>query len=254
MRLIENLYRHFHEKARHTRVSHVSVGLRYTAVLTDDGGMGLAYTNLSSSGCCATKGAYRDYEERPAVELLEQIKDSSPLHRSMGLALVNAMNYRQACELREDSGDGYWMDAFGVGKETRVAMVGFFRPLMKLFKERGALVEVLDDQQGVGDRVSFYGKLDGWADVLLLTSTSILNASTEEVLGRLGPEVKVVMLGPSTPLIPEAFSHLPVHVLAGTVPIDKNGVLKAVRHGEGTPVIHRFSRKAYTVLPGREFH
>ncbi|NLI34121.1 MAG: hypothetical protein GX422_15265, partial [Deltaproteobacteria bacterium] len=93
-----------------------------------------------------------------------------------------------------------------------------------------------------------YGKLDGWAEVLLLTSTSILNNSTEEVLSRLTPGVKVVMLGPSTPMIVEAFGHLPVHILAGTVPVDKEGILKAVRHGAGTPVIHRFSRKVYAMV------
>ena len=48
-----------------------------------------------------------------------------------------------------------------------------------------------------------------------------------------------------TPMVIEAFHHLPVRVLAGTVPVNSEGVLKAVRHGEGTPVIHRFSHKAF---------
>lgn len=52
----------------------------------------------------------------------------------------------------------------------------------------------------------------------MLTSTSILNNTTEEILSRLAPGVKVVMLGPSTPMVAAAFSHLPVHILAGTVP------------------------------------
>jgi len=63
--------------------------------------------------------------------------------------------------LPDDSSDRIWMDDFGIGRKTRVAMVGFFRPLMKAFKERGALVEILDDLQGVGERSSFYRKLDG---------------------------------------------------------------------------------------------
>jgi len=78
-----------------------------------------------------------------------------------------------------------------------------------------------------------------------------LNDSTEEVLGRLGPGVKVIMIGPSTPMVARAFSHLPVRVLAGTVPVDQGAVLKAVRHGAGTPVIHRFSRKVCLALDGK---
>lgn len=248
MQLIQKLHDCFLEKAQGTRVVCLSIGLSYTAVITDDGGMGVAYTDAGDRHCSPTNRDYRDYEGEPAVELLARIKDSVPLHRSMGLALINALNYHEAAALPEDSSDRIWMDAFGIGRETRVAMVGFFRPLMKLFKDRGALVEVLDDHQGIGERGSFYGKLDGWAEVLLLTSTSILNNSTEEVLSRLTPGVKVVMLGPSTPMIVEAFGHLPVHILAGTVPVDKEGILKAVRHGAGTPVIHRFSRKVYAMV------
>jgi len=248
MQLIRNLYHHFHEKAHETKIACLCVGLSYTAVVTDDGGMGIAYTYAEDSQCCRVNRDYRDYEGERAIELLEEIKSPDALRRSMGLACVNAMNYHDASGFPEDSTDRLWMDSFGIGSGTRVAMVGFFRPLMKLFRDRGALVEALDDFQGIGDRDSFYGKLDGWAEVLLLTSTSILNHTAEEILGRIAPEVKVVMLGPSTPMVADAFRHLPVRVLAGTVPVDKEAVLRAVRHGAGTPVIHRFSRKACVTL------
>jgi uncharacterized protein len=142
------------------------------------------------------------------------------------------------------------MDALGIGRDTHVAMVGFFRPLIHKFKARGAIVEVLDTGQGIGNRNEFYRKLGGWADALLLTSTSIINNTTEEVLNRLTPDAKAVMLGPSTPMVPEAFAHLPVRMLAGTVPMAHEAVLKAVRHGQGTPIIHRFSRKALAMVEG----
>ncbi|MFZ1984230.1 MAG: DUF364 domain-containing protein [Desulfatitalea sp.] len=250
MQLDQYLYDHFRERASITKVTRLCIGLRYTAVTTDTGGMGIAFTYQGSDSCCATKGSYQDFEGRAAIELLGRIKAHMPLHRSMALALINALNYAEARALPEDATDRGWLDSFAIEEGTRVAMVGFFRPLMKKFKERGALVEVLDDGQGIGDRTGFYRKLDGWADVLLLTSTSIINETTEELLGRLGPAVKVVMLGPSTPMAPAAFRHLPVHMLAGTVPDDQAAVMKAVRHGEGTPVIHRFSRKVFALLAG----
>ncbi|WP_300674899.1 DUF364 domain-containing protein [Desulfoluna sp.] len=243
MQLIQNLLAHFSDKASRTLVTSVTLGLKYTAVTTDDGGIGLAWTDPSALGC-GKSGPYQDYEGQPASELLALLKDPSPLNRGMALALVNALNYHEASGLPDDTSDGGWMDAFAIGPDTRVSMVGFFRPLMKKFKARGALVEILDNDQGVGDRVDFYAKLNGWTEVLLLTSTSIINQSTEEVLSHLAPDVtRIIMLGPSTPVIPQAFSHLPVSILAGTVPVDHEAVLKAVRHGQGTPVIHRFSRK-----------
>lgn len=242
MELTRKLYDLFVEKARQVKVSSLTVGLRYTAVATDDGGTGLAFTFQGQGHCCSHR-EYRDFEGRSAEALLACIKDPLPLNRSMGLALVNALNCHEAEKLADDASDGAWMDALGIDSGSHVAMVGLFRPLMHKFKERGAEVEVVDEGQRIGHHGSFYERLSTWADSLVLTSTSILNGSTEAVLDRLAPGVPAIMLGPSTPLVVEAFDHLPVRVLAGTVPVEQEAVLKAVRHGQGTPVIHRFSRK-----------
>ena len=70
----------------------------------------------------------------------------------------------------------------------------------------------------------------------------------EEILAHAGQNLKSIMLGPSTPMVTDAFEHLPVHMLAGTVPIEQEKVLKAIRHGMGTPVLQKFSRKSYLSL------
>jgi uncharacterized protein (DUF4213/DUF364 family) len=127
-------------------------------------------------------------------------------------------------------------------------MVGYFGPLVDILKRRRANLEILDESRKLGQEDAFYTKLANWADVLFLTSTSILNCTSENILGHAHPDIKTVMLGPSTPMCREAFSHLPVHMLAGTVPLDKEKILKAVRHGMGTPVLHKYSRKSYLAL------
>lgn len=101
---------------------------------------------------------------------------------------------------------------------------------------------------GIGQKEKFYGLLHTRADALLPTFTSLLNNTCGEVLAQVGPRVKTAMLGPSTPMAAQAFAHLPVHLLAGTMPMDKEMVLKAVRRGQGTPVIHKYSRKVYLEL------
>ncbi|MGC9195317.1 MAG: Rossmann-like domain-containing protein [Syntrophobacteraceae bacterium] len=257
MGLVENLYDCFYKKALQTKVSHLCVGLRYTAVVTDTDATGIAFTYTGGGGCCPKPDDYRDYEGESAAELLEAIKSPSPLARSMALALINALNHERANGLAGDSSDISWMDSLGIGAGSKVAMVGLFSPLLKILKARGAQVEVLERNGNHGEggdlgfgrilhggqEALFYEKLTDWAQTLILTSTSILNGTTEEVLSHIGPEVKVIMLGPSTPMVSEAFSRLPVRILAGTVAVDAEAVLRAVRHGAGTPVIHRFSRK-----------
>jgi hypothetical protein len=73
----------------------------------------------------------------------------------------------------------------------------------------------------------------------------VINGSTEEVLGHLHRDTPCALLGPTTPMIPEAFDHLPIHFLGGIAPQEENGILKAVRHGRGTRHILRFAKKVY---------
>ena len=248
MTLNDRLFEIFKDRSSKTRVELLCLGLGYTAVVTADGGIGIAYTYFENKNSCMMLNKAPDYEGRRASELLNKIVSEDPIERSMALALVNALNHENALKLPEDKDNRVLFDAFKLQPGTNVAMVGYFRPLVKRLETKRVPLEILDASRAMGDRSRFYKKLAHWADVLLLTSTSILNNTTEEILSHLRKKARTLLLGPSTPLVAQAFAHLPVHMLAGTVPIDRDNILKAVRHGMGTPVLHRYSRKSYLVL------
>lgn len=248
MELNTRLYDIFLNQAQRVKVEILSLGLGYTTVTTSDGGIGLSYTYFADKKSCMVLNKHIDYEGQPADQLLEKIKSANTVERSMALALVNALNYSGALKLPEDHDNKIMFDRFNISQNRRVAMVGYFPPLVRIFEERGVLLEILDISRGLGQKDEFYHKLKNWAQVLMLTSTSLLNNSTEEILANVGQTVKTVMLGPSTPMVPDAFEHLPVNMLAGTVPVNKEKTLKAVRHGMGTPVLHKFSRKVFLTI------
>ena len=248
MILNDNLYNLFSNQAEKVKVDFLGLGLGYTVVVTSDGGIGIAYTYFEDKKSCMLLNEAIDYENRPASVLLKKIKSERTIERSMALALVNALNYEDALKLPEDKNNTILLEKFNIQPDTNVAMVGYFGPLVDRFKEKDIPLEILDASRGLGNREGFYKKLASWADVLLLTSTSILNNTSEEILAKTLENVKTAMLGPSTPMVAKAFEHLPVHMLAGTVPIEKDNILKAIRHGMGTPVLHKFSRKSYLTL------
>ena len=250
MILNDNLYDLFCSRAEKVKVELLSIGLGYTAAVTSDGGIGIAYTYFADKKSCMLLNEAVDYENRPASVLLAKIKSENTIERSMALALVNALNHQNALQLPEDKKNEIMFDKFKIKKGTRVAMVGYFGPLIKHFEQKGAVLEILDHSRGLGRINDFYKKLKNWAEVLFLTSTSILNNSTEEILTNVHASIKTIMLGPSTPMVAEAFDHLPLHMLSGPGPLDKDRLLKAIRHGMGTPVLHRFSRKSYLALDG----
>lgn len=248
MELNQTLFHHFANKAAGVRVEHLCIGLGYTAVVNSLGGVGLASTMFRDTAQCTKVRGYVDFEGGPALSLLERITDSDPVQRSMALALINSLNYEETLTLPEDRQNRELFDKLSLQKGRRVAMVGYFRPMAVWLKELGVELEVFDLGRGLGSKDDFYQRLRNWAEVLIMSSTSILNQTTEEVLARSSTGVKTVLLGPSTPLAREPFAHLPVHMLAGMAVLDKVKVLKAVRHGKGTPVIQQYARKVFLEL------
>jgi uncharacterized protein len=248
MGICDRLYNLMAETAANNTVEILSVGLGYTAVCTSDGGIGLAFTPIGEKKRCTVIARDHDYEGKPASELLPLIRSDEPLLRAMALALINALNHPKAMSLPEDRKNDILFDRLGIREGSHVAMVGNFRPLVKKLQAMGVQPEVVDIGHGLGDFDAFPDKLAHWADALIMTSTTLLNDTADGLLAALGSKVRVVMIGPSTPLIPEAFADLPVHVIAGTVPVDREEILKAIRHGKGTPALQKHSRKPYLVI------
>ena len=232
MELCQRLHDLFVDKAARSRIAWLSVGLGYTAVTTEDGGIGLSYTYFESKPSCGLSRDYVDWEGRPADGLLSYLTGSKTIHRSMALALVNALNFRFATELPEDPDNRILLDALGIQTGTRVAMVGYIKPLAKRCEILGAKLVVLDAARRIGRPLEFYRQLKREVEVLILTSTSILNHTAEDILDHTA----------------DAFASLPVDFLAGSVPLYTEPVLRAVRHGAGTPVIQRYARKVYLKL------
>ncbi len=254
MEVMRRLYEACAKRATEVSVTELVIGLGYTAVATDDDGLGLAYTWSADKACCSFWRGWEDVEGAPASGLLERLGSDDGIERSVALATVNALNHAAALSLPvDDRSSGALVEGLGIGSGSRVAMVGFFPPLAKTLTELGAELRIVDEGRGMGDEATFRGCLSSWADVLIMTATTLLGGTTEDLLAAVGPRVRAGLLGPSTPLIPEAFAHLPVDVLAGMAPVDADEVLRAVRHGAGTPQLSPFSRKVYWrrgVTPG----
>jgi hypothetical protein len=244
MQIYKRMTEIFGPAAERSRIELINIGLGYTAVKLTDGSLGLAYTYLDAKQGCSLVSDQTDYEGRSGAELLKKLYAENLVERSAGIALVNALNHRRSREFPEDGGT--LLDDLGVTSGSTVAMAGYFDPVVALIEQRGATVRAHDIGKGIGERESFYRFLESGAPTaLILTSTSVIGGTTEEVLSRIAPGTPCALLGPTTPMIPEVFTHLPVHFLGGTLPVETEGVLKAVRQGMGTRAIHKASRKIY---------
>lgn len=245
MRMDHHLIDHWQDRADRVMVERIVIGTGYTAVTTSDGGIGLAATGIASHD---GRRDVADFEHRPAADLLHQLAGTDPEGRMMALAMVNALNHQDAQRLPDDPQNTVLCDRFNLLGGARVAMVGYFPPLVRLLESHGAPLMIIDAAKGIGDAKTFYDHLRGGADVLLMTATTIINRTTEAILTHAGPDLQTVLLGPSTPMVPDVFTHLPVHMLAGSAITDRDQALDVVRHGGGARDLKPCSRKVYQLI------
>ncbi len=243
MKIYTHMFDILRERAYATTIKTLSIGLGYTAVELDDGSLGVGYTWLDSKISCTLMKDPEDYEGKQSSFLLGKLFSENLLDRSVAIALVNALNYRNAMSFEEDKDT--LLDDLNITEGSRVSMVGYFSPVVEKLKTRNVELNVFDLGKQIGTKNEFYANLRHNTDAVILTSTSVIHGSTEEVLSHVPEETQCVLLGPTTPMMPEAFAHLPITILGGTLPLDAVAVLKSIRHAKGTRDIQRASRKVY---------
>lgn len=83
----------------------------------------------------------------------------------------------------------------------------------------------------------------------LITSTALITESLDALLEAATRCRVVALLGPSTPLLPDAFAGTPVTWLSGIRVIHPREVLRVVSEGGGTREVSPFSRKVNIPIP-----
>lgn len=230
-------------------VEDVRIGLGYVGVKVAGKGLGLAalLTRELQPGCSKLKVA-GTLAGSPASRLLKLLLEgSNPLEKALGLATVNALFCPESLPEGDDA-----IDLMRLTPEDRIAMVGWFPPLVKRIREKGLNLSVIerDERRFEIPDDETRDKVLAECTVTIITATSIVNDTLEDILGRLGNTRHVALLGPSTPLCEEVFRGTPVNHLGGSVVMDIQKVLQIISEGGGTPEMRPHLRFANILMRG----
>lgn len=225
------------------RVRDVRIGLGYTAVQLEDGRTGAAYTMGRNKvrGCTALAGN-RPVAGRFAGELLRGLDSDSPIESSLGLAAANAL----ANVTPPQAVEGDVLEAVEFFPSDRVAMVGFFSPLVGAIRERVSEIEIFEEDVELSDNLRPASEAVmrlPFCDVAVITSTTIINNTVDRLLMAAAQCRETILLGSSTPLVPRAFDGTPVTFLSGITVKDPEGILRVVSEGRGTRCFGPFVTK-----------
>ena len=131
------------------------------------------------------------------------------------------------------------MDALELRSDDHVGMVGCFSPLVESLRRRVGRLSIFERGCRLGpgllpeDRAT---ELLPQCSVALITATTLINGTIDSLLAAASNCREVVLLGPSTPLVPGVFAHPPhrVSLLAGVVATDADELMHAVARGAST--------------------
>jgi uncharacterized protein (DUF4213/DUF364 family) len=249
----------------HIVVERAVIGLFFTGVKLSTGVAGACATPLRSipdAVCCPSSAMAMPFpgklRGRLAGDLLKETTAASGIRRAVGVATMNALaelcwqrRTPAAVELRSGV-DAY--DAADIRPGEHVVVVGAFVPFLKALKRSGQRFTVLEMDPATlkPDELPFFRPADEAAlvmpsaDVVLITGTTLLNDTLENLLALCRPDARVVVVGPTVGLLPDAFLRRGVDVLGGVRITAPDAFLDVL--AEGGSGYHFFGRSAEKVV------
>lgn len=207
-------------------VRSVLVGLHWTVVCSRV--CGLASTLISSH--VHGEGNLKDAGNlhlKSARELSELSTSDNLLEASLGVAALNSL-------LEMDKRPASTSNAVDVlierGSGKCVALVGHF-PFIPRLRQAAGQLWVIEQHPGQGEfPAESAADLLPQADVIAITSSTLINHSLDCLLTMAAPGALVMLLGPSTPLSPLLFDH-GISILAGSRVVDEEAALRTIAQG-----------------------
>jgi len=215
-------------------VADVRIGLGYTAVRLESGHAGVAWTIKSDAPSCTHFSEAGSLTGRPAGDLLRMLgNENSPLARTVGLATANAL---LASLPSPPTSRDEVISTLAITPDDRVVMVGYFAPVIARLRQTGCRLDIVELNAHHGETLTPEQGREAMAHctVAIVTGTSLINGTCDELLAGLGQPRAVVLLGPSSPLCPDAFQGTPVTHIAGSRVRNAEALLRVVSEGGGT--------------------
>jgi uncharacterized protein (DUF4213/DUF364 family) len=234
--IIDTLIDHGLSLVNGQRLEDIRAGLGYTAVKLDTQRAGVACMlrhRLGKSTCSLLPDA-GSLSGMAADRALHLLRSSNPVEASIGLAALNALV--DEGEAGESSNDDL-VEMLGITPKDRVGMVGDIMPLLWMIRDDAGNCVVFDEgkneEKGITSTDMEGEELPG-CSVVLLSATTLLNGTFDDVLSMASGAREICVIGPSAPLLPDIFRDRGVTMLSGRRFTDVDRLLRIVSEAGGT--------------------
>jgi uncharacterized protein (DUF4213/DUF364 family) len=215
------------------KIGRACVGYIYSAVQLENQATGVAFTFPRGEHCRhSLLDGQNPLEGRAASEVISFLGDRNLVSSSLALATVNAVV--SSTKMNEGAEQGDILDVLDIRTGDRVCMIGCFLPLMKPLESRQVRVIAFDEIPKPGtSKPKKMERILSKSQIAIITATSIINNTIDDLLALSRSCREVTILGPSTPLIASAFRKTAVTCLSGIQITAPDLVQRVIAEGGG---------------------
>jgi uncharacterized protein (DUF4213/DUF364 family) len=246
-------------------VERAVIGLFFTGVKLSNGIAGACATPIKTipeAVCCPSSAMAMPFpgklRGRPALDLAKEALGENGIRRAVGIAAMNAL--ADTCwrrRLHPETELRLGIDAFDateIRPRDNVVVVGAFVPFLRELRRRRQPFLVLERDPATlkADELPFFrpaeqaDRVVPQAEVLVITGTTLINDTLEELLALANPAARVTVVGPTVSMLPDAFLRRGADIL-GTVRIPAPDAFLDIL-AEGGSGYHFLGRSAQKVV------
>ena len=211
---------------------------KFGMIMLADGSCGFFYTRFDNilSRLMACDPA--QILATPILDLIAGYDGDDPLAKALGLGALNALSQHL---LRIG---GFTLDLtsdpFGQSRlehSEHVGMVGFFPPLIDMLASHNVALTIIEKDLQFFDRAGNFSVTADTArlidcDQVLVTGSTLMNDTLDEVLACCNPAAHIALIGPTASCLPDPLFERGVDVVGGTTVVDLDHLLPRLEAGE----------------------
>jgi len=209
----------------------------FAAVALEDDTIGIIFINLTHD----VQEMFfnlnsKNYIGMQASDLANMFESKDLFSKSLGLGGINAISqflFKQSEFNYERVSDS--LGLLEIDEQDTVGMVGFFPPLVKHIERMGNKLIVIERKKdllkmGLNWKVTLEPSELEYCNKILITSTTVLNETIDEILQVCKDADKISMIGPTAGFLPDPLFKRGIDILGGTQVIDSRLLLHSIKN------------------------
>ncbi len=262
---LENLSKKLDSSFGDIKVERIVIGIFFTGVKLSNGYGGICFTpikEIPEAVCCPSSARAMPYpgkfQGRKAKKVLNEMLQGNPLKKSIGIAIMNALSsFYWDLQPKQNYTLKKGVDAFEdleISERAHVVVVGALIPILKTLKQHKCSFNIveLDPRTLKDDELEFYvppheaPETIKKADLLIITGTTLINDTLEDILSHANSEAHILLAGPTVSMLPDAFFDRGVKSIGGIIATKPDELLDII--SEGGSGYHFFGKFAERIV------